>query len=130
MTSKAGNFRKSHKLTSKAGIFRKSLTWRFAKHLLLEGGHGEEGGHLGEHGERRGRLLVLAQVALSVATVIIITLITNYLRCPWGRWRLVAGWESALESSREHSRVERSEGLLGRLGFQLVWGQLGTTLLI
>ena len=40
------------------------FTWRFAKHLLLEGSHGEQGGHLGKHGERRSRLLVLAQVAL------------------------------------------------------------------
>ena len=67
---------------------------------------------------------MLAQVTLGVVTVIIIPLITNYLRCPWWRWRLVAGRESALQSSREHSRVERSKGLLGRLCFQLVWGQL------
>ena len=60
-----------HKLTSKAGFFLKNLTWRFAQHLLLEGGHGEEGGHLGKHGEGRRWLLVLAQVALLVATVII-----------------------------------------------------------
>ena len=132
MTSKAGNFPKMHRLTSTAGIFLNNLTWRFAKHLLLEGGHGEEGGHLGKHGERGGRLLVLAQVALGVNTVIIIMLITKYLRCPRGRRRLMAGWESALQSSREHSRVERTKRLLGRLWartLQLVWGQLGTTLL-
>ena len=105
-----------HRLTSKVGFFLKNLTWRFAKHLLLEGGHGEEGGHLGKHREGGGRLLVLAQVALQgVTTMIIMLLITNYLRCPRGRRRLVAGWESALQSSREHSRVERTKWLLGRL---------------
>ena len=80
---------------------------------------------------------MLAQVALQgVTTMIIMLLITNYLRCPRGRRRLVAGWESALQGSREHSRVERTKWLLGRLWartLKLVWGQLwyflATTLL-
>ena len=106
-----------HKLTSKAGNFLKNLTWRFAQHLLLEGGHGEEGGHLGKHGEGRRWLLVLAQVALLGVTVIInfCRLRMLYLRRPRGRRRLVAGWKSALQSSREHSWVKRTEGLLGHL---------------
>ena len=73
--------------------------------------------------------MVFRKVALGVATVIIILWLfrTNYLRGPRRRRRLVAWWESALQCSREHARVERAEGLLGCLwtrNFKLVWGQL------
>ena len=113
--------RRDENWRQKREFFRKCNfpTWRLAKHLLLEGGHGEEGGHLGQHGEGRGGLLVLRQVALGVSKVIW-SLQYGKMQITWGVLGGVGGWW--LGGRVPWRAAESIPGWRGRRG---CWGASG-----